>query len=98
MTLFPPRRASLILMAAALILAAALVGADSSEKTWNFLPAVQIGAPDRDGLVFPSDEIILDLAVERLVGEGLALANTRRVFLHYWRTGKVLEVPARPAS
>ena len=40
-----PRWASLFLAAAALLALVVPVGADSPAKTWNFLPAVQIGAP-----------------------------------------------------
>lgn len=60
--------------------------------------AVQVGAPDRNGLIYPTDEVIVDLAVGEMAKTPLPLRHIRRVLIHYWRRGEVVELQTSGAS
>jgi hypothetical protein len=59
---------------------------------------VQVGAPDRYSLTYPTDEVIIDLAIDEMRRTGVHAAHVQRVLVHYWRRGEVVEVLTRVGS
>lgn len=52
---------------------------------------IQVGAPDRDGLVYPADDEIVRLALSRLAVRKVETKHIKRVFVHIWSDNSITE-------
>jgi len=52
---------------------------------------VTVGGPDRMGYVYPAEEAVLDLMLTQFPAVTQP-GNLRRVYLHGWGTGRILQV------
>lgn len=59
---------------------------------------VTIGAPDRSGFIYPGELVLHDFMLENVQSMTLSLQHLKRVFVHSWETGRVMQLWPEPAE
>ncbi len=53
---------------------------------------VTVGAPDHNGFIYPGEQVLYDFMLEQPVVSLQPMKHLRRVLLHSWETGRILQV------